>query len=134
MKKSNSKSTPFSVSSERLNSACSCALQWWKSHLSHNRMPCIEQNQPTAPSSSHDLTTQDPLTTRIQWLMAREQRAGAEGGQFRERWEAEYFSSECEEMYVCFMYHKPFQTGTSALSHRSEQRERERERGGMWSW
>ena len=34
-------------------------------------------------------------------VMAREWRADAEGSQFQERWEAEYFSVET----VCFIYH-----------------------------
>lgn len=73
----------------------------------------------------HNLTIQEPMAARKLWLMAKKWRADAEGSQFQERWEAEYFSVECKEMPVCFIYHQPLQTGTHALSHRSKQSERE---------
>lgn len=44
--------------------------------------------------------------------MAGERLADAEGSQFQERWEAEYFSVECKEMQVYFICHQPFQAGT----------------------
>lgn len=50
--------------------------------------------------------------------MAGERRADAEGSQFQERWEAEYFSVECKEMQVYFICHQPFHAGgTLVFSH-----------------
>ena len=49
--------------------------------------------------------------------MAGERRADAEGSQFQERWEAEYFSVERKEMQVYFICHQPFHAGTLVLLH-----------------
>lgn len=64
-------------------------------------------------------------------VMAGEWRVDAEGNQFQERREAEYFSVAT----VCFIYHQPLQIGAYALLHRSKQSESESKASCQpWLW